>query len=219
MPDIDSTAVSGVEVVGYRKGSLATDSWVQYVVPTTDRIVSYRGRTSTFRIPGAAGTTGQNLMSIHNATGSTILVDVDHISVDKYETVVKAVTAAPPIMRLHRVTALPGGGAAIGKNPEDTSLSSSASLTILQGASADGTAVALTATIPANSVMSEEFAPRLITAAGYEPQDQVEMIRYGFITLRALEGLVVRLDYAAAASNPVTDMWVCTIHWDEYTRP
>jgi len=217
MPDVDSTATSGIEARGYRRGTLTTDGWDQYVVPVKDRIESYRGRAGTFRIPGLAGTTGQKLLSIHNATGSTTIVDIEHITMDVYQTAAKLV--APPILRAHRVTVLPSGGAALGKVAEDSSLTSSASVTLLQGASADGTGVALVATIPAASILTQEHVPRALTLAGYEPADRVEFLAAGPITLRALEGIVLNLDYTVATSNPITDMYVLGIKWSEWTRP
>lgn len=184
------------------------------------RVISYRGRACSFRIPGRAGTAGQNLFSIHNATASAVLVDVERLTVDFVCTVVKAVTVLPPAMRMYRVTALPTNGTAVTKVARDTSLSSSASLTVLQDASADGTssATTLTATIPASNVLSQVYAPRLITAAGYEILDTFPFLEgEQLITLRPLEGLVIRLDYTAATQNPITDMWLCDARWTEYT--
>ena len=37
------------------------------------------------------------------------------------------------------------------------------------------------------------------------------------IQLDALEGLCVFLDYTLATQNPVTDMWVVSIEWEEIT--
>lgn len=180
----------------------------------------HRGRANTFRIPGLAGTTGQKLASIHNATGSTVKVAVHKVTVDMTCTVVKAVTVLPPVVRLYKVTVLPTGGAALTKVAEDSArAASSASVTLLQGASADGTGVALTATLPAGAVVASEFAPRLITAVGYEMSDRMEFFAGDGeeITLGALEGLVVNLDYTLATQNPATDMWVVGMQWEEYT--
>jgi hypothetical protein len=182
---------------------------------------AYTGNACTFRIPGRAGTTGQNLASIHNATGSSIVVQVNKITVDWACTVVKAVTVLPPAVRVYKVTVLPTNGAALTKVAEDSSATAtSASVTLLQDASADGTSATttLTATIPAGAVVAQEFAPRLITAVGYEQQDR-EILLGGElenIVLRPLEGLVVRLDYTAATQNPVTDMWLVGFRWEEF---
>ncbi len=185
------------------------------------RVVTFRGRSGSFRIPGRAGTTGQKIFSIHNASGSAVLVDVEKIDIDFTSTVVKAVTVLPPAIRMYRVTVLPTNGTAGTKVALDTALSSSASVTILQDASADGTssASALTATIPAGNVVAHTFAPRLITAAGYEMFDRMEFLNDGNdrVTLRPLEGLVVALDYVLATQNPITDMWLVACDWVEYT--
>jgi len=183
---------------------------------------SYSGKAATFRIPGRAGTVGQKLFSIHNATGSTIVAEVHKITIDLVQTVVKAVTVLPPVIRLWKVTVLPSAGTACTKVAEDSSsTATSASVTVLQDASADGTssATALTATLPAGTVVSQEFAPRLITAAGYEMFDRTEFMSDPLesVVLRPLEGLVVFADYVLATQNPITDMWLVGCRWEEYT--
>jgi len=179
----------------------------------------YRGRAATFRTPGRAGTAGQNIFSIHNATGSSVVVDVHKITVDFVCTVVKAVTILPPVVRLHKVTVLPTNGTAGTKVAKDTGdAATSASVTVLQDASADGTSSAstLTATLPAGTFVTQEFAARLITAVGFEAGDRIEFLDGSPVTLRPLEGIVVRLDYVLATQNPITDMWLVTCLWEEY---
>lgn len=182
-----------------------------------DAAAAFLGRAQTFRTPGRAGTTGQKILALHNATGSTKLVRIEQLAVDLFQTVVKAVTVPPPIIRVHRFTALPTGGTALGKVARDTALSSNGSVTAWGDASADGTssASALAVTIPANSLLTQEFAPRLITAAGYEMFDRTVLLEGAKLLLRALEGIVVFVDYAAATQNPVTDMWVAGCEWVE----
>lgn len=223
---LNGGAVSGFKVqrvkAGYGIDASLRDVSAQFGLPVnTDpqRAISYKGRTSTFRTPGRAGTTGQKIFSLHNATGSTILVDVERIAVDLVQTVVKAVTVLPPAIRLYKVTVLPTNGTAGTKVSEDSAQSSSASLTVLQDASADGTssASALTATLPAGAVLVSTFAPRMITAAGYEMFDMSALLADSKITLRALEGIVVMLDYVLATQNPTTDMWLVDAKWSEYT--
>lgn len=138
--------------LGYTPGSGATvatklvgaDHFQEYI-PRAEADATFRGRAQTFRIPGLAGTAGQRLFALHNATGSTKVVRINQITIDLYQTVVKAVTVAPPIIRIHRITALPTGGAACAKVSKDTALTTSASVTAFQGASADGTGAAYTA--------------------------------------------------------------------------
>jgi len=193
----------------------------QVVLVGSEAVVSFNGRAQSFRTPGRAGTTGQKLASIHNATGSTVLVRVNRITVDLAVTVVKAVTVLPPIIRAHRVTVLPTGGTAMPKATVDTAQTSNASVTLLQDASADGTSgTVITATIPASNVLVQEFAPRLITAAGYEPADRLTFFEgEPDIILRPLEGIVVELVYVLATQNPITDMWIVGFDFDEFTVP
>jgi len=225
MPDIDSTVVSGVEARGYRRGTLSTDSWDQYVIPVEDKIVSYRGRTSTFVTPGRAAV-AQKVFAIHNATASTILVAVNRLRVDLLSTALKAATVLPPLIRIHRFTALPTNGTALSKIGIDTALTSNAAATVWGDSSADnagaGTVSAITLTVTTLAPpLAQRYAPRFITLAGYEPMDSVNFFEgEPDVTLRALEGLCVFLDMATLTTgNPATDKWVVSADWTEYTRP
>jgi len=178
---------------------------------------TFRGRVTTFRTPGRAGTVGQRIFALHNATGSTKIVHLNQIAVDLVVSVVKAVTVLPPVIRVHRFTALPTNGTALTKVSKDTALTTNASVTAWGDSSADGTssATTLTITIPAGSALTQEFAGRLITAAGYEPMDRTELLVDKDIILRPLEGIVVNLDYILATQNPITDMWLVSCDWWE----
>jgi hypothetical protein len=222
MGDIGTSAVSGVEVRGYRRGTLSTDDWDQYVVPVRDRIVSFNGRACTFKTPGRAAVS-QKLLALHNATGSAVTVCVNRVTVDLLSTVAKAITVVPPVIRIHRFTAVPTNGTALAKVAMDTSQSSNSAVTAWGDASADGTGsgTTLTVTIPASSMLAQVYAPRLISAAGYEMVDTVPFF-YGEpdITLRALEGICVFLDAAVVTTgNPATDLWIASCDWEEYSRP
>ena len=207
----------GKKLRAFDRGTPGLD---QYVIPVDPRVVTFMGRSATFRIPGRAGTTGQKIAALHNATGSTVIVNLNRIMVDTVATVVKAVTVLPPIIRVHRFSAVPTGGTALPKVPLDTALTSNASVTAWQDASADGTssATALAVTIPASQMLTEEYAPRLITAAGYEMADHIVFFEgESDVTLRALEGVVIELAYVLATQNPVTDMWTVRLDWEEYS--
>ena len=208
---------AGKKLRSFDRGTPGHD---QYVIPTDPRIVTFRGRGATLRIPGRAGTTGQKIAAIHNATGSTVLVNVNRISVDLAVTAAKAVTVLPPLIRIDRFTVVPTGGTALPKVSFDTASTSNSMVMAYQDASADGVSstLALAVTIPASSILTEEFAPQLITAAGYEPADRLTFFEGDpDIVLRALEGVVVELVYVLATQNPITDMWVVQIDWEEYT--
>lgn len=228
MPDIDTTAISGVEARGYRRGALTTDPWDQYVIPVRDRIVSFQGRATTFVTPGRAAIS-QKLLALHNATGSTVLVGVSRIRVDLLTTVVKAATVLPPIVRLCKFTAVPTNGTALGKTGLDSSQTSNASVTAWGDSSADnsgaGTSSGTTLTITTGAVCAQTYASRYMGGAGtnpgYEPADTMDfVIANGELTLRALEGVCVFLDQATVTTgNPTTDKWIGTVDWEEYTRP
>lgn len=220
---LNGGAVSGVKVqrvkVGFGSDGTFRDVDATNPLPVTDPTPLFIGRASTFRTPGRAGTTGQNIMAIHNATGSSVTVTVKKIVVDMYQTVVKAVTVAPPIIRIWKVTVLPTNGTSLTKTKIGGSTTSSASVTVFGDASADGTgsATTLTTTRPAGTFVAQKFASRFITAAGYEPADTIEFLDKTTVQLAALEGLVVFLDYTAATQNPTTDMWTAVIEWEEKT--
>lgn len=184
------------------------------------RETTYLGRSATFRTPGRAGTAGQKVFAIHNATGSAVLVNVKKLFVDLAMTVVKAITVLPPVIRVQRFTAVPTNGTALAKVPEDSNLTSNASVTLWQDASADGTSsgTALTITLPASNIVAEIYAPRWITAAGYEPFDRHVFLDNpdDTIILRALQGIAVFLDYTTTGQNPTTDMWLVGIEWEEF---
>ncbi len=224
MPDFDATLTSGVEAKGYREGGATADSWTQYVIPREDRIVSFSGRTATFVTPGRA-VAAQKVFALHNATGSTVLLSVDRLTIDLLTTVAKLATVLPPIVRVQRFTALPTGGTALAKTGMDTAGTSNASVTAWGDSSADnagaGTSSATTLTITAGAVIAQKYAPRMFTVAGYEPIDTAPFFHgEPDIILRALEGVVVFLDMATVTTgNPATDKWIVTCDWTEFTRP
>lgn len=195
----------------------------QFVIHQELEVISYRGRTSTFRMPGRAGTAGQKIFALFNAAGSTVIVRLGNIRVDIAMTVVKVVTVLPPLVRLHRLTAVPTNGTAASKVNLDSAQASNASVTVWQDASADGTssATALTATINAGTMLSQEFAPRMIgaTYVAYEVADRMQFLEEAQLYLRAGEGVCVNLDYTLATQNPTSDMWTVACEWDEFTLP
>lgn len=175
-------------------------------------------RASTFRMPGRAGTTGQNLFSLYNQAGSTTRVRINKLFVNHTCTVVKAVTVLPPTVRVYKVSVEPTNGDLVTKVLKDSTYTSHASVIARQDASADGTssASALTATLPAGNVLTSNFAPRLITAASREIADGITFLHDADVFLRAGEGVVVALDYTLATQNPVTDMWIVNADWSTY---
>ena len=208
---------AGKKLRSFDRGTPGHD---QYVIPVDGRTVTYRGRGATFRTPGRAGTAGQKIAALHNATGSTVLVNVNQISVGLAVTAAKAVTVLPLIIRVDRFTVLPTGGTVLPKVSFDTNNTSNSMVMAYQDASADGisSTLALGVTVPISNIMDSGFAPRLITAAGYEPANRTTFLEGNSdIVLRALEGIVVELVYTATTQNPITDMWIVQLDWDEFT--
>jgi hypothetical protein len=201
----------------------ARDTSGAYPLPVTldgAELVSYDGRASSFRMPGRAGTAGQKIFSIFNTTGSGLLVKLEEVHIHLTATVIKAVTVLPPMVRLYRVTAAPTNGTAATKVPKDSAKSSSASVAILFDASADGTssATALTAT-PVGGALTAQFAARMITAAGFDMIAKLSLMDGPdeYVLLREGEGVIAVLDYVLATQNPVTDMWIVSADWTEFT--
>lgn len=176
----------------------------------------FKGRACTFRTPGRAVTTGQNLMALWNAVGSGRIVTIKLVAVDVYQTAAK--TVAPPIIRVGRITAAPTGGTALGKVALDTGLSSVAGITITGDASADGTVAATPLATTAQTQttwLTQEPAPRVLTLTGYEAFDRAEFFGDANIVVREGQGIVLRLEYTVATSNPITDMWTAVMSWEE----
>ncbi len=188
-----------------------------YSPTSSESAATFRGRVSTFRTLGRAGTAGQKIFALHNATGSTKTVHINQLFVDVANTAAIVVGTVPVVIRVHRFTAIPTGGTALTKASKDSALTANASITAWGDASADGTgsATTLTVTIPAGNLLSQEFSPRIITAAGIEFFDRTEFLEGKDVVLRALEGIVIFLDYTVAAANPVTSHWTAGADWYE----
>ncbi len=207
---------SGVGATFLNVGLPPSSNNIGWVQVGTKRTVTYQGRAGSFRQLGIAGTAGQNLFSIFNAAGSTVVVSLESITFDVYQTAARVV--APPVIRLHRISTLPTGGTAVGKVAEDTALTSNASVTLLQGTASDGgAATAIVSTPAAGSILTQEPVARALTLVGYEQFDRGDFLTSGPIMLRAGEGVLFRLDYNTATSNPVTDNYTVNARWIEYT--
>ena len=190
-----------------------------YQPRNAESLALFRGRCCTYRTPGRAGTTGQKIFSLFNASASGRVVHINQIAIDLYQTVAK--TVAPPIIRIHRITTDTTNGNAVSKVAKDSALTSSASITVKGDALTDGTSSSTALTHASVGVavltacLTEEYAPRMLSAVGYEPFDRTELLEGKDIILRSNEGIVVFLDYTVATSNPTTDMYIVTCDWWE----
>jgi hypothetical protein len=212
-----SIAVSGTVTVG-NASIPVTQSGTWTVASGSNPL--YRGRVGTFRTPGRAAASGQKVLSIYNSTGSAVTVTVNKIFIDMLQTVVKAVTVSAPAIRAWKIAAAPTNGTVLTKNQiGGTTTASSSAVDVRGDSSADNTlsATTLTATLPAGAILTQEYAPRMITGAGYEMADRIEFFgeSIGGITLKAGEGIALFIDSTSSTSNPATDIWLAGLDWSE----
>jgi hypothetical protein len=187
------------------------------VRPILESEATFRGRASTFRMVGRAGTAPRRLLALWNALGSGKVVHINQVAIDVFHAAAYAVATLPPIIRPYRITSIPTNGTALAKVSKDSLLTSSGSISLFQDASADGTnsATALAAT-PVGTHLSQVFAPRLITAAGYEMFDREELLEGKDVVLRAGEGIVLSYDgITAVGQEPATMHSIATVDWYE----
>lgn len=220
----DTASGAGVADVRVRERtdpSLGTTVAEQYVIPISERVASYKGMATSFRMPGRAATT-QNLFSIYNTTGSAVLVAVRRLSIQMDATAV--LVAVAKSVKTTRQTTAPTNGTALTKVPFDSSQTSAANVEVRNDASADGTvsATTLTATPSANIAWSQ-LIMRMHTLVGQVLMDDESCIP-GLcaddpVILRANEGLLVAVVAAATTSNPATDHHIVNCVWEEFTLP
>jgi len=189
---------------------------VQRVSPILERIVTFQGMVASFRTLGNAASP-QNLFTIENGAGSTVLVAVKKLSVEMDATAV--LTTVAPEFVTTRPTGLPTGGTQMTKTGGyDTALTSNASV-ILRGATASdgGAATAITATA-GGTRLYHQFQMRQPTAVGQILPDDWNCIPLQCyddpVILRANEALLVQI-IGTAASNAATNHYVVKCVWEE----
>ncbi len=188
----------------------------QNVVSVSNRVVSAQINASAFRTLGAAALL-QNVFSIENAVGSTVLVAVRRMAVQLDATAVLAAVA--PSVKVSRITTLPTGGTVLGKVPADTAQPSNASV-VVRGATATdgGAATAIVAT--AGVAFWTQLTMRIHTLVGQVVMEDESVIpglsENDPIILRAGEALLVQVIASATTSNPATNHWVVNTVFEEY---
>jgi hypothetical protein len=188
---------------------------LQKLWPISPQKISWAGYIASFRTPGRGATT-QNLLAVHNATGSAVLADVSELIVEaERET---AFTTTPPLIKISRFTVLPTGGIVLSKVPQDTNGSPSGSLVVTGDASADGTSSGSALTVTLGNQFGASFSPRAYTLAGMIDRYRREFIKPDFpMTLRPLEGICAHVIAASGADNPTTNSYIVTVAVQEYT--
>jgi hypothetical protein len=220
---------SGAGVADYRTRERSVSGATvaeQYLIMQQERVRSFVGAATTFYTAVSATHVG----SIFNAAGSAVVVallQVDHV---KEAT---GTSASLSIMRLQRLTAAPSGGVALTKSlvgtGADAAESSSADVTVLSAATADGVGTALTMTAgdrlahlgqPMRRGSSTfEMSPlQLSWPAGvysvtdYEPVDGMDPLPVAI--LRAGQGVGLTVDVSSSTSHHAANFL-----WEEYTLP
>lgn len=177
----------------------------------------FRGRAATFRTIGRGGTVPRRVLALWNAAGSGRTITINQITLDIMQTAVVPETVIAIPIRVYRITSSPTDGSPLTKSAKDTALTSSASISLLQDASADGTnsVAALAATTAAGSALTQVFASRLITAAGFEAMDRAVLLADKRVLIRPGEGVVLSLDITLAAQEPASVHTLAEIDWFE----
>jgi hypothetical protein len=191
----------------------------QYFIEQSERVASFKGLATTFRTLGT-GATPQNLFSIENAAGSTVLVAVRRTSVqlDSTGTLIAVATQ----VKTSRPSVFPSGGTPLSKVAFDSTQTSSANV-ICRGATASdgGGASAITAT--AGTAGWHQFVMRVATQVGQILIDDEPMVPMlcadDPIILRANEALLVQLVQATGTNNKSTDHYIVNCMWEEFTLP
>ncbi len=211
---IPARAVTGDQ---FLRSSTIGGELAQNVVPVSNRIVSAQISASSFRTLGAAALL-QNVFSIENQAGSTVLVAVRRMAVQLDATALLAAVA--PSVKVSRITTLPTGGTVLGEVPADSANTSNASV-VVRGATASdgGAATAITAT--AGVAFWSQLTMRMHSLVGQVLMEDESVIpglsENDPIILRAGEALLVQIVAAATTSNPATNNWVINTVFEEMT--
>lgn len=214
---VDPATVGRRTATRSRTEDSVTKQWDRVIVED-NRVRSFRAVGATFRIPGSAATP-QNLWTIENTTGSAVAVALRRLHVVTAQTV--ANLTHPPWFALFRLSTLPSGGATMTKtHPDGRSADTSANnVVIRQGASADGTASAITATA-AGARLATAIGGQLYTAVGALQPVTADLLENvtdeGELVLAAGQALLLQAMTAAAADNIATRSYLVDFAFEEF---
>jgi len=182
------------------------------VIVEDNRIRTFRGAGSTFRIPGVT-TTAHNLWSIENAAGSTILVALKKLHLYVVNTAVSALVINPALFRL---TTLPTGGTPFTKTSVDPrDAASNASVVVRGGASVDGTAGTVITATAAGQRLTSALLPVMVTSGVY-PATVIDMLEGmdGEFLLGASQSYLLQIP---GGSNTAFH-YIVNCEWEEFTE-
>jgi hypothetical protein len=222
----DTAAGPGVAEVRTRERTVDTVAVAeQYVIPVDERVPTFRGAAATFRMVGSAATP-QWLWQIQNAVGTNVLVAVRSVVVTHDHFGATASTVVNGVFSLGRSTGTRAGGTALTLSSvglgEDAVQTSHANVTMVGGASADGTNSLITG-LTAGGHMSRRMGNRAHTLVGQILPWPLELVPPPLakdgIVLRSGDQLAAIVEHAAAANNIVGFAYTVSVLWDEYTLP
>lgn len=197
----------------------------QYVIALpTERVTSARAYVTSPRTINRASATAQPVFTLWN--GGTNLVAVRRLTCEADS--VTASAALSPYLRLYRIAAAPTGGTACTKVPQDTNDTTSAGIVATSDAASDGAsaATALAATPSPAGVAWQQTIPRWHTLVGYGAvpllnllPDDASFMQEAPLILRPSQGLMVRLEAAAAIATAGTFSLYMKCAFGEFTLP
>lgn len=180
------------------------------------RNVKCIGMASSFRMVGNNGSP-QNLMALLNGSSSAVLVGVR-----QFDLFVDSTAAQTNIFqaKLSRITSAPTGATTLTKVLSDTAHSSDANVTVMCGASADGTDNTMTAT--AGTTLSQVLIPRPHTVVGWFTPPRINVLPdelgpLDLLVLRPGEYLLLQAVTGTGANNVSTIHYVTSVVWEEFT--
>jgi hypothetical protein len=140
----DEASAAGVADYRLRERSVdGTTVGEQYLIFASERVRSFLGMATTFRIPGA-GTANQIMATLFNKTGSGVLIAVRYAAMQT--DYVGTASGTIRDVSTSRLTVAPTTGTLHTPVAFDSAQTHNASVEFRGGASADGTASAITAT-------------------------------------------------------------------------
>lgn len=229
VPDVTPAA----DVVEYHMRDRTNDEGYtfseQYLINVDERVASYKGMASSFRLIGAGNTVGpvttQNLMSIENTAGSGVLLALKRMSCQSDQTSSGA-TGDIAIISASRPASFPTGGTVLSKVPFDTAKTSNAGIVIRGGNASDGGAATAIVGTPGTRFW-RQYVENLVGGS----TGRVEQLRNldnaivpqiaakEPVILAPGESILVEVAATVADIIDSTRHWLLNIMWEEFTLP
>ena len=219
----DLASGAGVADIRTRERSVGGNTVAeQYVIPISERVVSYKGTMTSFRTPGRNATT-QVLFSFVNKTASGVLVALRRLSI-QCDTAAVTNTSWANLISMGRLAGtVPANGTVLAKQTFDSSQSSDANVEGRGDSSADGTSSASALTGTPAAWAWREFVQRMHTVVGQVLLEDEPMIPIlcedDPLILRPNEGIAIALNANASAANGTTVQYLINCMWEEFTLP